>query len=183
MSARGLRLQRIPGDRPATTDELRDNIFELQWQIAAQAPPEDPAASGAAPHGSWLVFSDGSATSQTLRAHLERHAQSCVIVEPGAEFERMGPDTYRLDPAQPQHFRRLLDEAFGLDRRPCRGVVHLWSLLATTPNETSTEWLESAQVAGTGKRAASDAGPDAGRLVGSTAPVAGDQRRAGGRRR
>jgi phthiocerol/phenolphthiocerol synthesis type-I polyketide synthase C len=151
MSARGLRLQRIPGDRPATTDELRDKIFELQWHLAAQARPEDPAASGSGPPGGWLVFSDGDATSQMLRDHLERQAQTCVIVEPGAEFERRGPDAYRLDPAQPQHFRRLVDEAFGLDRRPCRGVVHLWSQLAAAPvepSETSSEWLESAQVTG-----------------------------------
>ncbi len=148
MSARGLRLQRIPGDRPATADQLRDNIFELQWQIAAQAPPVNPDA---APHGGWLVFSDGSATSHMLREHLERQSQSCVIVEPGTEFERIGHDAYRLDPAQPQHFRRLVDEAFGLDRRACRGVVHLWSLLAAAPvepSETSSEWLEAAQVSG-----------------------------------
>ena len=152
MSARGLRLRKVPADHPATTDELRGRIFELQWQIAARAQAEDPAALTAAPNGSWLVFGDGSATSHMLRDHLERHSGSCVIVEPGAEFERLGPDAYRLDPAQPQHFRRLVDEAFVLDRRPCRGVVHLWSLPAAAPLEpsaTSTEWLESAQVAGT----------------------------------
>jgi phthiocerol/phenolphthiocerol synthesis type-I polyketide synthase C len=148
MSVRGLRLRRIPAERPSTADRLRDKLFDLQWQIAAQAQPENPTASS----GSWLIFSDGSAISHVLRDHLERHAQSCVIVEPGAGFERTGQDAYRLDPAQPQHFRQLIDEAFGLDRRSCRGVVHLWSLLAATPLEpsaTSTDWLESARVTGT----------------------------------
>ncbi|TXH18570.1 MAG: SDR family NAD(P)-dependent oxidoreductase [Mycobacterium sp.] len=147
MSARGLRLRRVPVDRGATTDELRDKVFELQWQLAPQAPPEAPA-----PRGTWLVFSDGSATSHMLRDHLERHSGSCVMVEPGAEFERLGPDAYRLDPAQPQHFRRLVDEALGLDRRPCHGVVHLWSLLAAAsaePGGTSSEWLDAARIAGT----------------------------------
>ncbi|HEX9498269.1 MAG TPA: zinc-binding dehydrogenase, partial [Mycobacterium sp.] len=96
-----------------------------------------------------MIFSDGSATSDTLRDHLERHSQTCVLVEPGVDFERVGPDGYRLDPAQPQHFRRLLEEAFGANRPPCRGVAHLWSLLSATPGETSTDSLESARVLGT----------------------------------
>jgi acyl transferase domain-containing protein/acyl-CoA synthetase (AMP-forming)/AMP-acid ligase II/NADPH:quinone reductase-like Zn-dependent oxidoreductase/NAD(P)-dependent dehydrogenase (short-subunit alcohol dehydrogenase family)/acyl carrier protein len=147
MSARGLRLRRVAVDRGATTDGLRDKVFELQWQVAPQAPTEDPA-----PHGGWLIFSDGTATSHMLRDHLERHSGSCVTVESGAEFERLGPDAYRLDPAQPQHFSLLVDEAFGPHRRPCRGVVHLWSLPAAAsaePDSTSSEWLEAARVAGT----------------------------------
>jgi polyketide synthase 12 len=70
-----------------------------------------------------------------------------VLVEPGVDFMRLGPDRYRLDPTQPQHFRRLLGEAF-LERPPCRGVVHLWSLMAAPPAETSTDSLESARALG-----------------------------------
>jgi amino acid adenylation domain-containing protein len=149
LSARGLRLQQVAGDTPAKeASDLHDRIYELRWQLATQTPPDD-APSRSVEAGSWLIFSDGSATSDTLRDHLERHSQTCVLVEPGVDFERVGPDGYRLDPAQPQHFRRLLEEAFGANRPPCRGVAHLWSLLSATPGETSTDSLESARVLGT----------------------------------
>ena len=148
VAARGLRLQRVPGETPAKED-LRDRIYELRWQPARLGPPDHDAASRPVEAGSWLIFSDGSATSDALRYHLERHSQTCVLVEPGVDFERVGPDGYRLDPAQPQHFRRLLEEAFGANRPPCRGVAHLWSLLSATPGETSTDSLESARVLGT----------------------------------
>ena len=149
LSARGLRLQRVAGDTPAKkASDLHDRIYELRWQLATQSPPDD-TSSRSVEAGSWLIFSDGSATSDTLRDHLERHSQTCVLVEPGVEFECLGPDGYRLDPAQPQHFRRLLEEAFGANRPTCRGVVHLWSLLAAAPGETSIDSLESARVLGT----------------------------------
>ena len=48
MSARGLRLRRIPGDHPATTDELRDKVFELQWQLAAAGSAGRPEVGCAA---------------------------------------------------------------------------------------------------------------------------------------
>ena len=64
------------------------------------------------------------------------------------DFERLTPDSYRLDPAQPEHFRRLLEDAFGDERPPCRGVVHLWDLLAAPPADTSPESLESATTLG-----------------------------------
>ncbi|MGO9652718.1 amino acid adenylation domain-containing protein [Mycobacterium sp.] len=149
LSVRGLRLQRVAGDTPAKqASDLHDRIYELRWQLATQTPPDD-APSRPVEAGSWLIFSDGSATSDILRDHLERHSQTCVLVEPGTAFASIGPGAYRLDPKQPQHFRRLLDEAFAANRPPCRGVAHLWSLLAAAPGETSTESLESARVLGT----------------------------------
>ena len=140
VTARGLRLQRIPDATPAT--DLRDKLYELRWE------PAELGTHRPVETGSWLIFGDSSTTSDTLRQLLQQRSQRCVVVEPGVDFVRQGPDSYRLDPAQPQHFRRLLGEAFGETQPPCHGVVHLWSLMAAPSAETSTESLESARALG-----------------------------------
>jgi phthiocerol/phenolphthiocerol synthesis type-I polyketide synthase C len=148
VAVRGLRLQRVPDAGPAgPAMDLRDTLYELRWQPAILGAADQDEASRAIGAGSWLIFSDGSTPSDTLRDLLGQHSQRCVSVEPGVDFVRVGPDSYRLDPAQPQHFRRLLEEAFP-ERAPCGGVVHLWSLMAAPPAETSTDSLESARILG-----------------------------------
>jgi phthiocerol/phenolphthiocerol synthesis type-I polyketide synthase C len=159
VAVRGLRLQRIPdagsARRATAATDLRDSLYEQRWQPAILGASDQDAASRSVDAGSWLIFSDGGTTSDTLRELLNQHSQTCVFVEPGPlhqDFVRVGPDSYRLDPAQPQHFRQLLEEAFGGTAElqpPCRGVVHLWSLLAAPPAETSIDSLESARTLGT----------------------------------
>ena len=150
VAVRGLRLQRIPDATPATgATNLRDRLYELRWQPATLGVPDQNTPSRPVEAGSWLIFSDGGTTSDTLRHLLKQHSQTCLLVEPGVDFARLGPDSYRLDPAQPQHFRRLLEEAFAETRPPCRGVVHLWNLMAAPPAETSTDSLASARAYGT----------------------------------
>jgi acyl transferase domain-containing protein/acyl-CoA synthetase (AMP-forming)/AMP-acid ligase II/NADPH:quinone reductase-like Zn-dependent oxidoreductase/acyl carrier protein len=148
VAVRGLLLQRIPDAEPAEpaagATDLFDRLYELRWQPATLGAPDQDAPSEPVEAGSWLIFSDGSTTSDTLRHLLKQRSHTCVLVEPGVDFARLGPDSYRLDPAQPQHFRRLLGEAFS-ERPPCRGVVHLWSLMAAPPAETTTDSLESAR--------------------------------------
>jgi acyl transferase domain-containing protein/acyl-CoA synthetase (AMP-forming)/AMP-acid ligase II/acyl carrier protein len=155
VAVRGLRLQRIPAAElvePATgATDLGDMLYELRWQLAMLGAPDQEAPGRPVDVGSWLIFSDGGTTSDALRDLLEQHSQTCVFVEPGVDFVRLGPDSYRLDPAQPQHFRRLLTEAFGgagAPRPPCRGVVHLWSLMVAAAAQTSTDSLEAARVLG-----------------------------------
>lgn len=131
----------VDAGQPA--DGLRDRAYRLRWGPASIRPHRD-ALSRSPETGSWLIFSDGATTTDTLRDHLESHSQACVVVEPGPDYRRLAPDSYRLDPRRPEHFRRLLTDAFGSDRPACRGVVHLWSLLAAPPPETSAESLESA---------------------------------------
>ncbi len=121
---------------------VRELMYELRWQPAS-IPPERDRSSRPVEPGSWLILGDGGVTTDTLRDHLESHSQTCVLVAPGVDFERLTPDSYRLDPARPEHFRRLLEDAFTDERPPCRGVVHLWSMLATPPADTSPESLES----------------------------------------
>ena len=135
-AAHGVRLQAIPAG-PAADDRM----YRLDWQPASLGPDADPGRP--TEPGSWLILGDGGQVADTLRDHLETRSQSCVLVEPGADYGRLGPDSYRVDPQQPDHFRRLLSDAFGRDRPPCRGVVHLWSL-RTAP----TDALESATTLG-----------------------------------
>lgn len=153
VAARGVRLQRIAPAPPPIAADLRDRIYRLRWQPASIAPDGD-TSSRSTRAGSWLIFGDGGAVADVLRDHLESHLQSCIFVEPQAglaEIARLAPDSYRIDPARPEHFRQLLDAAFGEnpnDRPPCRGVLHLWSLRAAPPADTSTESLESATTYG-----------------------------------
>ena len=121
-AVRGLRLKRISDAAPSTTRaDARDDLFVPRWE-AATFPASEQDSDEA---GNWLIFGDGGTTTGTTAKLLEQRSQTCVIVEPGVDFARIGPDHYRLDPAQPQHFRRLLDDLVA----PLRGVVHLWSLM------------------------------------------------------
>ncbi|MGO9350965.1 MAG: SDR family NAD(P)-dependent oxidoreductase [Mycobacterium sp.] len=139
-------LQRVLGDTTEAAG-LRDRIYQLRWQPAS-IPSERDGSDRPVEAGSWLILSDGGVATEALRDHLESHSQTCVLVEPGQDFERLTPNTYRLDPAQPEHFRQLFEDAFGDERSPCRGVVHLWDLLAAPPADTSPESLESATTLG-----------------------------------
>ncbi|OBH16421.1 beta-ketoacyl synthase [Mycolicibacter sinensis] len=130
-----------PSGAPAITTAPADpaeHSYRLRWRPASLA--ADGEGRSGEP-GSWLILSDGP-VADTLRDHLEAHAQSCVLVEPVvglAEIERVSADSYRIDPGRPEHFGELLRAAFGGDRPPCRGVLHLWNLLADTESlETAT---------------------------------------------
>ncbi|MEO6795232.1 MAG: beta-ketoacyl synthase N-terminal-like domain-containing protein, partial [Mycobacterium sp.] len=135
----------------AGTTDPRERIYQVRWQPASLPIDGESRFDGrSAEPGSWLVLSDGP-VADTLRDHLEAQAQSCVLVEPVvglAEIERVTADSYRIDPARPEHFQELLRAAFGGDRPPCRGVVHLWNLLAAPPADTSAESLETATTVG-----------------------------------
>ncbi|OBI09722.1 beta-ketoacyl synthase [Mycolicibacter heraklionensis] len=121
----------------------RGHSYQMRWQPASLA--TDGEVRAAEP-GSWLILSDGP-IADTLRDHLEAQSQSCVLVEPVrglAELGRVSADSYRIDPGRPEHFAELLRAAFGGDRPPCRGVVHLWNLLAAAPADTTEESLAAA---------------------------------------
>lgn len=135
MAVRGLRAH--PVGAGAQAAGIDDKLYEPGWQVR-NAKPADRQD-----HGTWLFFSDGADTTGVLRRHLDRHTRVGVFVEPGPEFARVGRDEFRIDPDQPQHYRRLVDELSADDRAPATAVVHLWSL-AAEPCSTA-ESLAAAQ--------------------------------------
>ncbi|HOV85964.1 MAG TPA: SDR family NAD(P)-dependent oxidoreductase [Syntrophobacteraceae bacterium] len=72
----------------------------------------------------WLVLADAQGIGRELRDRFHSRKDDCVLVFRGGEYEALSQQEYRIDPAEPEHFRRLFHAVQGeLD-----GVVHLWSL-------------------------------------------------------
>jgi phthiocerol/phenolphthiocerol synthesis type-I polyketide synthase C len=129
---RGLRLERLADSASSAIKTRADGeLFVPRWEAASL--PAAEHISAVSRH--WLIFGDGGATTAATRKRLEQRSQTSVVVEQGSDFERLATDRYRVDPTQPQHFRRLLDDV----QTPLHGVVHLWSL---------TDALESGPVVG-----------------------------------
>ncbi|MUH00296.1 SDR family NAD(P)-dependent oxidoreductase, partial [Scytonema sp. UIC 10036] len=134
--------------------ELSSNSLSYQSVILAQAPQLNKETeqlesnSSILEKSSWLIFADSKGVGQKLAAQIRSRGQTCVIISPGEFYEQLSKEQYRLNPAQPEDFRKLLKEVGGSDRPPCRRVVHLWSLEATASEVLTVGDVKAASVLG-----------------------------------
>ncbi|MFD9505616.1 SDR family NAD(P)-dependent oxidoreductase [Streptomyces mirabilis] len=112
----------------AALSPLDGALFETHWQPrpAAQRPPAE---------GSWLILADDTGVAAELAERLGSTVPR-VIARRGESFGVEGPGRYVLDPADPRHLARLLDEAFP-DGPPER-VVQLSALDAPAITDAGT---------------------------------------------
>ncbi|GGJ30274.1 hypothetical protein GCM10010121_047010 [Streptomyces brasiliensis] len=114
--------------RLAALSPLDGALFETRWQPRPE--PQEPPVDG-----SWLILADKTGVADELAARLADMAPY-VIARRGAEYGTEGPGRYVLDPADPRHLARLLDEAFA-DGPPAR-VVQLTALDAPAIGDPRT---------------------------------------------
>ncbi|PYS24486.1 MAG: beta-ketoacyl synthase [Acidobacteria bacterium] len=147
----GLRSQRLDrsSEHRDVSEDLSDWLYDLQWQrLAPLKTPLDVDPSPTSPVSSWLIFIDKQGVGESLAELLATRSEKCVMVSVGEAFERIDESHFRLNPARPEHFRRLLDEAIGHEHSANCGVVHLWSLDIVVSEVVGVAALESAQAVG-----------------------------------
>ncbi|MEU7055958.1 SDR family NAD(P)-dependent oxidoreductase [Streptomyces sp. NPDC046197] len=112
----------------AALSPLDGALFETRWQTrpVAQEPPTE---------GSWLILADDSGVAGELGERLGESVPH-VIARRGNAFAVEGPGRYVLDPADPRHLTRLLDEAF--PDGPPEQVVQLSALDAPSITDATT---------------------------------------------
>nr|CCE88380.1 polyketide synthase [Sorangium cellulosum] len=138
----GLRGRRLEAPRREEQDALDGCVYEVAWRQAEPLPePSFPRG------GAWVVFSDQGDVGAGLHVRLSGAGQRCVRVFAGPGYERIEPDLYRIDPAKPGDYQRLLSEALG-EEGLCQGVVHLFSLDAAPLEATTAETLSADLVRG-----------------------------------
>ena len=105
------------------SEALNDWLYEVEWQ-------PKPSQPGSHLPQNWLVFAEGQGIGQQLAQHLQTQGDRCTLVYPGKDYEQVDAQTFKLNPAQPEHFQQLLSAV-----PDCQGIVHLWSLATPTEEE------------------------------------------------
>ncbi|MFE1860379.1 SDR family NAD(P)-dependent oxidoreductase [Streptomyces anandii] len=113
----------------AALSPLDGALFTTRWQPR-------PAAGEPPTTGSWLLLADDSGVADALAARLDAASVPHVLARGGGHFAAEGTGRYVLDPADPEHLNRLLDEAFP-DGTPER-VVQLTALDAPAVTDPGT---------------------------------------------
>jgi NAD(P)-dependent dehydrogenase (short-subunit alcohol dehydrogenase family)/acyl carrier protein len=114
--------------------------------IVAQNDSAPPPVEATARH--WLVLADSAGIARGVVQRLEARGDSCTLVKRATDYERKGDADFSLDPRDPEHFRRLVDQA--KSPLPLGGVIHLWSLDDADSEELTTRGLEQSFVSGLG---------------------------------
>ncbi len=116
-------------------------LYQVEWQPGEHEPQTAPQNV----RGDWLVFADKGGLGEKLAHVLEEKGDGCALVYAGKEFETESLNRFRIDPENPEHFRKLLQWQ---NTDALKGIVHLWSLdTANSPLE-DTGILNQAQVFG-----------------------------------
>ncbi|WP_257002072.1 type I polyketide synthase [Streptomyces sp. WZ.A104] len=105
-----------------------------QTQSAQGQPAREQSAHEQPVPGGWLILADDTGVADGLSRRLG--ATPHVIARKGGAYTVEAPGRYTVDPGDPQHFPRLLDEAFA--EGPPTRVVHLFALDAPAVESAGT---------------------------------------------
>lgn len=98
--------------------------------------------------GTYLVFADESGLADEVCMRLSRDDVRCVRVGIGAGFERIGPDSYRINPTAIEDYRKLIRSVHDSDG--CiRHVLHCWAYDDWSEEFADVDELRAVQYRGT----------------------------------
>jgi len=104
-------------------------FYRKTWRRKSVTP--QPLGAG---DGALLMFADTRGLAEQAIATLQNLGQSCVRVEAGPEFAQLSSTHYRINPTNPEHYRRLLTSVRESGVRIGR-ILHLWAY-----SEPSGDW-------------------------------------------
>ncbi|MBV8886874.1 MAG: SDR family NAD(P)-dependent oxidoreductase, partial [Chroococcidiopsidaceae cyanobacterium CP_BM_RX_35] len=130
---------------------IKDWLYQVEWQPLQRDHSPDHAASPSLfrKGDSWLILSDQRGVGRSLAELLQQRGQSCLMVYPGQLYECLGTRTWCLNPSHPSDYERLFQDV-AASELSLKGVIHLWSLEATQPENLTIPALQQAQSWGCG---------------------------------
>jgi len=141
----GVRFDRIGNDTNRAAEvNLDDWLYEFQWRSRERS-SEEPAAEAS---GNWLIFADSSGVGERLGALIKAQGWGSIIVNRSESYERTDGEHYRINAERPEDMRQLLEAVSAPNQPACRAIVHLWSLDAGDPEDTTVSSLKTAQTLG-----------------------------------
>ncbi|AQS67069.1 type I polyketide synthase [Streptomyces pactum] len=113
---------------PATRrSDVTDWIQAPSWERSV-LPPASTSPGGRR----WLVFDDRQGLAEALTARLRRDGAQVTTVIAGDRWTQ-APDRFTIDPADAEHYTRLLRALREQDQLPTR-VAHCWNVTGAAPD-------------------------------------------------
>jgi acyl transferase domain-containing protein/NADPH:quinone reductase-like Zn-dependent oxidoreductase/SAM-dependent methyltransferase/acyl carrier protein len=128
-------------------EKAEHSVIVAQGPVIEREQTAEAQESGAAVTGTWLIFADRRGVGDSLADQLKARGARTVIVSAGDSFDSRDADRFQVRPNSKQDLQLLIDAVVD-SQTELRGVVHLWSLDATPPEETTLASMDSAQVMG-----------------------------------
>lgn len=145
----GFRAQSLNSGRSVAADKLDEWLYEMQWQPQARPAESQAKEPHADRRGLWIIFADQSGVGPTLASYLHEREEATILVSAGDAYQRSEDGRrYCINPARPEDYQLLCNEAMAGESLPCRGFIHLWSLDAPSSEGMTLASLEAAQVQG-----------------------------------
>ncbi|MCP5420382.1 MAG: SDR family NAD(P)-dependent oxidoreductase [Gammaproteobacteria bacterium] len=130
----------------SATEEKSDPFYVVAWE--AVQPLSEANAPGA--DGLWLVFVDELETAKPLIERMRQAGGRCLCVKPGVEYRRENDTVWMIDPADPQHYTRLIQETGWTVSDVRQAAVHCWNLDLPTQGGNTTRDRHADDVRGIG---------------------------------
>jgi NAD(P)-dependent dehydrogenase (short-subunit alcohol dehydrogenase family)/aryl carrier-like protein len=106
-----------------TQKHLSEWLYEIRWQAS-----NDQSDSSNKQPRAWVIFCDEGELGKNLDAKLRAHGHPCLLVHPGEDYCASRAGDIYLDPGDPEHFSRVLNEAVLASSGLPLGLVFLWTI-------------------------------------------------------
>jgi len=134
-----VRIKQLDSGKVASTSALDDAVYALEWR-KKELDTESTRPKGSAGPSAWLFFIDEGGTAASMSFLLVTRGEACVRVRRGTKFARIEAGLYEIEPGNPEHYQKLLREAFGREVA-CKGIVHLFALDSATWDATDIDTI------------------------------------------
>jgi malonyl CoA-acyl carrier protein transacylase len=137
----GVQLQQVPQSVMLRTRQqsVEDWLYKVEWRPQQRnvfSSPQISSIPSVSFPKQWLILADSQGTGQKLSGLFHSQGDRCALVFPGQEYEQIGEQEYKIDPANPRHFQEIL-----VVLPHIQGVINLWGL--DTPSILTGENLEA----------------------------------------
>jgi len=132
-------IEKVSSDRglPAEPTDPAAHYYTIAWRLlTATATFEAVQLDRSA---KWLIFTDQDGIGDHLTGLLQSEGFDCITVEPGEHFKILDKNKFRIHPTHADDYQRLLHELVTKRQTRLHGVIHLWSLLASKPENSDGE--------------------------------------------
>jgi acyl transferase domain-containing protein/acyl carrier protein len=134
----GIELKGIKEEEWSLERDSDDWLYEIQWQAKPHPPQDVKDLLKSDQSGAWLILADDSGVAQRLCALIEAHGDSCAMVyhDKGTAAAPDGESQNWRSADSADELQRALEEHFKADATPYRGIIHMWSLDAPSPEDS-----------------------------------------------